>query len=122
MFADRFPQLVQSSPQAGADSNHRSGRRRGQSLCCLHLSLDALRTRQVGLVDYDHVGDFKQAGLLPLQIVARLWLQQQDKYIDEAANHGIALSGPNRFDEDHLETKRFKKADEEIKMLSQRPV
>jgi len=58
------------------------------------LGLDVLGPGQVALVDDDHVGHHPARRPSPLQVVARLRLQQQDHDVGEVADGRIALACP----------------------------
>src|SRR5712691_1498043 len=57
---------------------------------------------------YGHyVGDLQDAGFLPLQVVAALWLKKQHEYICHVADGGIALTGADRLDQYHVEAEHL---------------
>lgn len=65
-------------------------------------------------MDEHHVGDLEYSGLFPLEVVAGLWLQEQNDRIGQVANPRIALAGPHRLKQDHLKPKGFQKGDHQV--------
>jgi hypothetical protein len=69
---------------------------------------------EVGLVDYDDVGDFQDAGFFPLQFVAGLRLQHEDHDIGHPANRDVVLAGADGFDKHAIELKRLHHVEQEL--------
>ena len=65
-------------------------------------------------MDHDDVGDFELAGLFPLQLVAGLWLHEDDDDIGDLADGGVSLAGADGLDNDGLESEAAEQTDHEI--------
>ena len=58
------------------------------------LRLGPLRPGQVGLVDDDHVGDLQQPGLLPLEFVSGLRLNEEQVKGAETRTQLVSITSP----------------------------
>ena len=91
-----------------------TGLRPGRLSSVADLGLDAIRAGQIGLVYHDDVSDFELAGLFPLQLVAGLWLHEDNDDIGDLANGDVPLAGADGLDNDGLEPKTTEQTDHEI--------
>ena len=67
-----------------------------------HRLLDELRLVFLGLVDGDHMGQFQNAFLDPLQRVAGSGQDQEKEEIDHIGDLNFGLAGAYRLDQDHV--------------------
>ena len=65
----------------------------------------------VGFVDDHDIGHFDNTPFDPLQFVACTGDQQQQEEIGHGLDSGLALSDPNRFDQDMIESGGLAKQD-----------
>jgi hypothetical protein len=63
---------------------------------------ETIRTRQVGFVDYENIGDFHNAGLDGLDIIAQTRHQDQDSHVGEARDFYLVLARADGFNQDHI--------------------
>ena len=62
----------------------------------------ALRQRQVGLVDHQHVGDFEHAGFHRLNVVAHVGRVHHDAEIGDLGDFDLRLAGADGLDDDDI--------------------
>ena len=81
-----------------------SSARRGSHQHRPQLGRRPLCARLVALVDDDQVGDLEQAGLDRLDLVAHLGRLEHDRRVGSGRDLDLALAGPDRLDQDQVET------------------
>jgi hypothetical protein len=116
MTVDRGQELGHSPTRGGRGHQHlgalgrrpaRQGFARGVSEHGVELAGRPLGAGPVALVDDDHVGDFEQAGLDGLDLVAHLGRLDHDGGIGRGGYFDLALARPHRLDEHDVEADRI---------------
>ena len=93
---DDPPELVQPPAPAATGAEHGDRAAAGEVEQVANLRLGPPRPGQVGLVDDDHVGDLQEPGLLPLEFVSGLRLNEEDQDVDQVPDGRIPLTHPGR--------------------------
>jgi hypothetical protein len=77
--------------------------------CALHLLHRAFGRGfvEVGLVEHDHIGQFDDALLDRLQVVASVRQLQQHEHVGHAGHRSFRLADTDGFDDDHVEAGRL---------------
>jgi hypothetical protein len=69
--------------------------------------IGALDIVAVGLVDRDHVGEFDQALLDALQLIAGAWQHQRQEKVGHVADRGLGLPDADGLHQHHVEAGGF---------------
>jgi hypothetical protein len=79
----------------------------------------ALRKRQVGLVDHQHIGDFEDAGLHRLHLVAHVGRIHHHAYIGDLDDLDFRLAGADGLDDDEIAAGRVHGIDDAVDAFRQ---
>ena len=79
----------------------------------------ALRQRQIGLVDHEHVGDFEDAGFHRLHVVAHIGRVHHDADVGDLGDLDLRLAGADRFNDDDIAPGRIHHVDNAVNALRQ---